>query len=161
MNESSNNNTAAQECSTPLKLRLSIPRNPRLEYVESVLNVLNESRFGYMHSDIYLGNHVSFSEAEVEVGMSESDVLFKPSWTAYSKFIPTSRCVSVGEVHGGLGTSISSFFATLASLRETGFSNTETAEKSHSVNPGSVFGTYISERFRSARLTTRPPPVDQ
>ena len=159
MNESTNNKTIAHKCSSPLKLRLSIPRNRRLEYVESVLNVLNESRFGYMLSDIYLGQCNSYSEAEVEVGDLETKVLFRPSWTAYSKFIPSGRSVSVsfGEGLGVSGTSISSF-ANLASLRETGFFNAKIAKDAKKRKDlAAVFGTSVLDLHQVACPATGPP----
>ena len=159
MNESTNNNAANQKCSSPLKLRLSIPRNRRLEYVESVLNVLNESRFGYMLSDIYLGKCDSFSEAEGEVCDLETKVLFRPSWTAYSKFIPASGSMSVsfGQQNGSFGTSNSSF-ATFASLRENGLFHAETAKNAKKrKDRDNVFGTSFLERRHVACPATGPP----
>ena len=157
MNESTNNKPIAHKCSTPLKLRLSIQRNPRLEYIESVLNVLNESRFGYMLSDIYLGQCNSYSEAEAEVGSSEASMLFCPSWTAYSEFIPAAGSISVylGEGPGVSGTSNSSF-ATFASLRETGFFNAKVAKARKDSN--TVFGTSFLDLDQVACPATGPPP---
>ena len=158
MNESTNNNIT-KKCSMPLKLRVSIPRNPRLEYIESVLNVLNESRSGAMLSDIYLDQCDPFSEAEVEVGCSGMDVLFKPSWTAYSKFIPASGSVSVylGDGHGVSGTSISSF-ANLASLRETGFFNAKIAKDAKKRKDlDGVFGTSLLDLHQVGCSAHGPP----
>ena len=159
MNESTNNNAANQKCSSPLKLRVSIPRNPRLEYVESVLNVLNESRFGYMLSDIYLGQCDLFSEAEVEVGDPKTDVLYRPSWTAYSEFIPTSGSVSIsfGQQNEYFGTSNSSF-ATFASLRETDLSHAKVAKNAKKrKDRDNAFGTSFLERRHVACPATGPP----
>ena len=164
MNQHSITETTARNLNHKLKLRLAVAVDKRLEYINSILTVLNESRSGTMHSDKFLGSNAPFSEAEAEVGSSETDAFFQPSWTAYSDYIPTSRCASFCERDGCFGTLNFSSFATSAFLRENSFSNATTAKyakKNRSSDLSSVFGTYLSDCYRSARLTTRPPPRDQ
>ena len=159
MNQNAITENTARNTHRKLNLRLAVTVDKRLEYINSILHVLNESRSGAIHSDIFLGSYDSFSEAESEVGDLETDVLFRPSWTAYSKFIPAAGSASVylGEGRGVSGTSISSF-ANLASLGETGFFNAEIAKdaKKRKVQD-TVFGTSFLDLRQVACPATGPP----
>ena len=159
MNQNAITENTARNTYRKLNLRLAVTVDKRLEYINSILHVLNESRSGAMHSDVFLGSYDSFSEAEAEVGSLESDVLFRPSWTAYSKFIPAAGSVSVylGEGRGVSETSISSF-ANLASLGETGFFNAKIAKDAKKRKDlDAVFGTSILEVHQLDCPATGPP----
>ena len=145
MNYVTTNNITARRPDEKLELRLAVPLDARLNYIESVLAALNESRSGYGWMEKMIKDYVFMSEAEVEVDHSESGMFFRPSWTAFSKFIPASGSVSVsfGEQNEHFGTSISSS-ANLASLRENYLSHAKIA-KDAKKRKDAAFGTSLLE----------------
>ena len=121
-------NISAQRFSNPPKSGVSIPRDFRmLEIDPSGLCVLLHVFCVFTHKKTIFRKYFSFSKAEVEVGSLELELFFRPSLTAFSDFIPTSKTAVFGARHRSFGTSNSSL-ATLASLRETDLSNAKAAK---------------------------------
>ena len=152
-------NIAAQRFSSPLKSRASIPRDlSRLELVRSGLCVLLHVFCIFTHKKTIFRKYFSFSKAEIEVGSVEMDMLFWPSSTAFSDFIPTRKTAVFGGRHRSSGTSIS-FFASLVSLGETGLSHAKAAmfarKRKYQIY---VFGTSFLDRYQAVCSAKGPRP---